>query len=205
MGCYHHTIDFLKTIGRLDRLRFQERPRVDFLDRTEGFTSFDCPPLPAPLHVLAGLFRMKGLGFGDKIRALNLRHAINSNGKHSPNSLTVDQWLTSLGQSETIKTRFWNPMVIATLNQSPDVASAQMLKIVLQQAFGGKSEDSHIGISRVGLSDLYADGASDFIKSRDGDVQTGASVQRLIIEKRTMKAVELKDGERVEGDYFVSA
>ena len=205
MGCYHHTIDFLKTIGRLDRLRFQERPRVDFLDRTEGFTSFDCPSLPAPLHVLAGLFKMKGLGFGDKLRALNLRRAIKSNGRSSPDSLTVDQWLGSLGQSQTIKTRFWNPMVIATLNQSPEIASARMLQVVLQKAFGGKADDSNIGISRVGLSDLYTDGASDFIKSRGGDVQTGAQVHRLVIEKGIVTAVELKDGSRVEGDSFISA
>jgi uncharacterized protein with NAD-binding domain and iron-sulfur cluster len=32
MGCYHHTIAFLEKIGRLDRLKFQDRPRVDFLD-----------------------------------------------------------------------------------------------------------------------------------------------------------------------------
>ena len=170
MGCYHHTISFLKTIGRLDRLKFQARPRVDFLDRTQGFTSFDCPPLPAPLNVLAGLVRMKGLSAGDKLRALNVGRAIKSNGRLSPDSLTVDQWLGELGQSERIRKRFWNPMVIATLNQSPDIASARMLKVVLKEAFGGDSNSANIGISRVGLSDLYTDGASDFIKSTGGDI-----------------------------------
>lgn len=204
MGCYHHTIAFLETIGRLDRLKFQTRPRVDFLDR-DGFTSFDCPPLPAPLHVLVGLLRMKGLGLGDKLRAFNVGRAIKGNGSLSPDALTVDQWLDELGQSETIKKRFWYPMVIATLNQSPDIASARMLKVVLQEAFGDSSKNSSIGISRVGLSDLYTDGAFDFIKSRGGDVQTGAQVQRLIIQKGVVAAVELKDGQRIEGDYFISA
>ena len=206
MGCYHHTIAFLETIGRLDRLKFQERPRVDFLDSSHGFTSFDCPPLPAPLHVLAGLFRMKGLGVGDKLRALNLRRAIGGNGKLLPNSLTVDQWLSELGQSANIKTRFWNPMVIATLNQSPDLASARMLKVVLQEAFGGDSKSANIGISRVGLSDLYTGGATDFIKSKGGDVQTGTQVQRLIVDGGRVTAVQLRDGERIEAaDYFISA
>lgn len=204
MGCYHHTVAFLAKIGRLDRLKFQERPRVDFLDR-DGFTTFDCPPLPAPLHVLAGLLRMKGLGIGDKLRTVNVGRAIKSNGKFSPGALTVDQWLDELGQSARIKQRFWQPMVVATLNQSPDIASARMLKVVLQQAFGGSSKDSSIGISRVGLSDLYTDGAFDFIKSRGGDVQPGAQVRRLVIERGVVAAVELKDGQRVEGDYFISA
>jgi hydroxysqualene dehydroxylase len=208
MGCYRHTIAFLETIGRLDRLKFQERPRVDFLDG-EGFTSFDCPPLPAPLHVLAGLVRMKGLGAGDKLRALNVGRAIKGNGKFSPDGLTVDQWLDRLGQSSNIKTRFWNPMVIATLNQSPDIASARMLKVVLQEAFAGNSKSANIGISRVGLSDLYTDGATDFIRSHGGDVQTGAHVQKLIFEhgeRGRVTAVGLRDGERIEAaDYFISA
>jgi squalene-associated FAD-dependent desaturase len=206
MGCYHHTIAFLKTIGRLDRLKFQERPRVDFLDSVHGFTSFDCPPLPAPLNVLAGLLKMKGLGVGDKLRTFNVGRAIKGNGKRSPRALTVDQWLDELGQSANIKTRFWNPMVVATLNQSPDIASARMLKVVLQEAFGSDSKSANIGISRVGLSDLYTDGATDFIKSKGGDVQTGAQVQKLIVERGRVTAVELRDGERIEAaDYFVSA
>ncbi len=206
MGCYHHTIAFLETIGRLDRLKFQQRPRVDFLDSAHGFTSFDCPPLPAPLNVLAGLLKMKGLGVGDKLRAFNVGRAIKRNGKLSPDALTVDQWLDQLGQSARIKTRFWNPMVVATLNQSPDIASARMLKVVLQEAFGGDSKSANIGISRVGLSDLYTDGATDFIRARGGDVQTGAQVQRLIVEGGRVTAVELRDGERIEAaDYFISA
>jgi squalene-associated FAD-dependent desaturase len=204
MGCYHHTIAFLETIGRLDRLKFQDRARVDFLDR-EGFTSFDCPPLPAPLNVLAGLLRMKGLGIGDKLRTVNIGRAIKSNGKLSPGAITVDQWLDELGQSPRIKKRFWYPMVIATLNQSPDIASARMLRVVLQQAFGGSSKSARIGISRVGLSDLYTDGASDYIKARGGQVQTGAQVRGFVIEQGVVVAVELKDGERVEGDSFISA
>jgi squalene-associated FAD-dependent desaturase len=204
MGCYHHTIAFLEKIGRLDRLKFQDRPRVDFLD-ADGYTSFDCPPLPAPLNVLAGLLRMKGISIGDKLRTFNLGRAIKGNGRLSPGALTVDQWLDELGQSARIKKRFWQPMVVATLNQSPDIASARMLKVVLQEAFGGDSKSARIGISRVGLSDLYTDGACDFIKSRGGDVQTGAQVRRLVIERGVVVAVELKDGRRVEGDYFISA
>ena len=204
MGCYHHTIAFLEKIGRLDRLKFQDRPRVDFLD-ADGYTSFDCPPLPAPLNVLAGLLRMKGISVRDKLRTFNMGRAIKGNGRLSPGALTVNQWLDELGQSARIKKRFWQPMVVATLNQSPDIASARMLKVVLQEAFGGDSKSARIGISRVGLSDLYTDGACDFIKTRGGDVQTGSQVRRLIIERGVVVAVELKDGRRVDGDYFISA
>ncbi|HWN97753.1 MAG TPA: hydroxysqualene dehydroxylase HpnE [Blastocatellia bacterium] len=203
MGCYHHTIDFLQKIGCLDRLKFQDKPRVDFLDRADGFVKFECPPLPAPLHAVAGLLRMKGLTLGDKLRALNVGRAIRSNGM--PESLTVDQWLDKLGQSERIRQRFWYPMVIATLNEDPRRASAKMLKRVLEEAFGGGRANTSIGIARVGLSDLYTGGAREFIESRGGQVRTGAEVLRLTVRRGSIVAAELKGGESIEADHFITA
>jgi hydroxysqualene dehydroxylase len=205
MGCYERTIAFLEKIGCLDRLSFQDKPRVDFLDRENGFTSFECPRLPAPLYAVAGLLRLKGLTMGDKLRAYKVGRAIKKIGKRDQNDLTVSDWLDRLDQSQRIKERFWNPMAIATLNESPEIASAAMLKVVLKEAFGKGIKNAAIGISRVGLSDLYTEGAQEFIEARGGEVRTGAQVARLIVERGRAAAVELKDGERIEADYFISA
>lgn len=209
MGCYRHTIAFLEKIGCLDRLKFQDRTRVDFLDSANGFTSFDCPPLHPPLNVAAGLFRLKGLSSGDKLRALRVGLAINSgemNGSApAAEEMTVSEWLDRLGQSRNIKTRFWYPLAIATLNESPDVASARMLKVVLKEAFGSDRNASRIGIARVGLSDLYTENARQFIEARGGEVLTAAHVQELVVEKGRVVEAILKDGERVGADYFISS
>jgi hydroxysqualene dehydroxylase len=205
MGCYHHTIAFLKRIGCLDRLAFQDRPRVDFLDRDHGYTSFECPPLPAPLHAVAGLLRMRGITLGDKLRVASVGRAIRQNGKAAASSLTVKEWLASLGQSERICERFWYPMAIATLNEDPQVASARMLKVVLKEAFGAGRRATSIGIARVGLSQLYTEGAKAFIESRGGEVRTSATVEQLVIDGKRIVAVELKDGERLAADAVISA
>jgi squalene-associated FAD-dependent desaturase len=202
MGCYRQTIAFLEKIGTLDRLKFQDNARVDFLDRENGFTSFDCPSLPAPLHALFGLLRMKGITPGDKLRAFKVGRAIQRNGGEP---VTVSAWLDQLDQSQRIKERFWYPMTIATLNESPEIASAEMMKVVLKEAFGSSRKSASIGIARVGLSDLYTTGASAFITARGGEVRTGAQVNRLVIEQGKVAAVELKDGERITADYFISA
>lgn len=203
MGCYHHTIAFLQKINCLDRLKFQDKPRVDFLDRRDGFVKFECPPLPAPLHVVAGLLRMKGLTVGDKIRAINVGRAIRRNGLLE--SLTVDQWLDKLAQSDRIRERFWHPMVIATLNEDPQVASARMLKRVLEEAFGGGRSSTSIGIARVPLSDLYTGGAREFMEARGGQVRTGTEVVRLVVEQDSVVAAQLKGGDSIEADCFISA
>ncbi len=202
MGCYRETIAFLKKIGTLDRLEFQDRLRVDFLEKS-GQTTLACPGLPPPFHLLAGLIRMKGLTLADKLRALNAGRAIRfSNGIEDR---TVAQWLDALNQSARINELFWHPLAIATLNESPDTASAKMLVVVLKNAFTGSRFDSSLGISRVGLSDLYTHSARRYIESRGGEVRTNVAVQELVIENKKVMAAILKDGGRIEADFFISA
>jgi len=206
MGCYRHTISFLEKIGTLDKLRFQSAPRVDFIDRTLGLTSFDCPDLPAPINLLMGLFRLKGLTTGDKLRALSVGKAIRASANgFMRNGLTVTDWLDSLGQSERIKERFWYPMAVATLNERPGIASARMMSVVLKEAFSGSRANARIGISTVGLSDLYTGAAREFVESRGGAVEANAPVKNFVIENRQARAVVLKDGRRIEADTFISA
>lgn len=203
MACYHQTREFLEKIGCGDRLKFQSSPRVDFFDRDHGHTSFDCPALPAPLHAFVGLLKLKSLSLSEKLGTLKAARAFRP-GTNGTTGLSVAQWLESLGQSPNIRERFWYPMAIATLNQDPEVASARMLKKVLELGFGGKRADSSIGISKVGLSDLYTVNAREYIESRGGTVQTNAEVRALLSENGRITSCHMKDGGVIAADYYVS-
>src|SRR5271157_6076282 len=72
MGCYHSTIKFLKTIGTLDRLHFQPRLAVPFLDRSGRLTRLDCPDWPSPWHLLLGVLRSGSFSFRQKLEVLQL-------------------------------------------------------------------------------------------------------------------------------------
>lgn len=207
MGCYKHTIAFLDKIDCLSKLKFQKQTRIDFLDTTGAHTSLKCASLPAPFHFLGGLLMMEGITLGDKLRSLRLGGAIRSNGATGAGktNLTVAEWLDSLNQSETMRQRFWYPIAIATLNERPEIASAQMMKRALQEAFNGPPANSSLGIARVGLSQLYTDGARDYIESRGGQVRRGATAERLLIENNRVAAVEMKDNEIIRADYFIVA
>jgi hypothetical protein len=180
MGCYHRTLQFLEKIGSLDKLKFQPDPQVDFLHEGANGSvtraSFKCPPLPAPLHLLGGLARLKTIGWGDRLRALGVGLAVRAlNGDRGRLAeITVREWLDSLGQSERIQRRFWGPMALATLNEAPEVASADMFARVIELGFMRTKRDSAMVISRVGLSDLYTRQARDFIEGRGGEVRLNA-------------------------------
>src|SRR3954471_5059086 len=55
LGCYTATFDFLREMGVLDHVRMQSQLAVTMIDRAGARSQLVCPPLPPPLHLLAGV------------------------------------------------------------------------------------------------------------------------------------------------------
>ncbi len=211
MGCYHHTLAFLDKIGARDKLKFQANPRVDFLHEHEGHARFQCPALPAPLHLLGGLARLSSLNWRDRIHALRVGFAlrtmngvIKSNRAHLADK-TARQWLNELGQTERMQNRFWDLVALATLNESPERASADMFARVLEQAFMHTKQDSTMVISRTGLSELYTTDAQTFVEKHGSKVRLNASVKSIDFADGEATGVTLEDGETIAASAIISA
>ena len=207
MGCYHHTLALLDKIGARDKLKFQTNPCVDFLHEASGHASFQCPPWPAPLHLLGGLARLQTLNWRDRWQALRVGFALrNLNGNRARLAdLTVRQWLNELGQTAQMQSRFWDLIALATLNETPERASADMFARVLEQAFMQSKQDSTMVISRTGLSDLYTTDAQAFIERRGGKIRLNASVKAIDFADEKALGVTLDDGETIGASAVISA
>ena len=207
MGCYHSTIQFLKTIGTLDKLDFQPRLSVPFLDRDGRLTRLDCPELPSPWHLLLGVLRSGSFTFRQKLEVLRLGSDLRTAGrKSSPGeSETVTAWLSRRGQSEGLQRNFWDLLCIAAMNEDPRIASARLFERVLRLALFSSPADSRLGIARVGLSECYTAAATAFIESRGGSVQTGRNVKQFVIADGVCRGVDLGEGGVLESEIVISA
>jgi squalene-associated FAD-dependent desaturase len=141
------------------------------------------------------------------VNALRVGLALKTmNGKRARLAdITVREWLNELGQSPNMQSRFWDLMALATLNEAPERASADMFARVLEQAFLRTKQDSTMVISRVGLSDLYVQDAVEFIKARGGEVRMNASVNRIDFANDKVAGVTLTNGEHIEASAVISA
>jgi zeta-carotene desaturase len=207
MGCYHRTIEFLKTIGTLDRVKFQPALTVPFVGIDGCPSVLQCPQLPAPWHLLIGVLRSNSFTWREKFQILGMRRALG--GAASPpndlSALTVDQWLSGLGQSESVRRKFWNLICIGVMNEDPGIASAQLFERVLKLALFSSSRDSSLGLARVGLSECYTQAAADYISSRGGKVELSTIVRGLQITDGVCAGVTLVDGERISARAVINA
>lgn len=205
MGCYHSTLEFLKEIGTLDRIALQPNLRVHFVEPGGKVTTLSCPNLPSPWHVLAGVLRSNSFSWSEKIQIARLGRKLEKKGVDGAGQLTVEIWLTELGQSERVQRYFWDLISIAALNEDPRRAAAAIFARILKLALFTSPADSCLGIPRRGLSECYTDAARAYIEGRGGRIETGRSIKALCIHQGVCDGVELSDGERIEATTIVSA
>jgi hydroxysqualene dehydroxylase len=205
MGCYKATLHFLRTIGTLDRIRFQKGLALRFLERGGRLTTLECPHLPAPFHLLAGVACSAGFTRQEKIEILQLGWRLRSASRDGGSGLTVHQWLHRLGQSESVRRNFWDLLCIAAMNEDPEIASAALFERVLHLALFRSPQDSRLGMARVGLSDCYTKAAADYIQARQGHIDLSLPVRKLIFNGNRCTGVELVDGDRIQAEIVISA
>lgn len=208
MGCYHDTLRFLETIGTLDRVRFQPRLTLQFLDRQGKASSLTCPNLPTPWHLLAGVVASGGFTSREKLEIVRLGRALDSSSRDEScpsGQLTVDEWLSRMGQSESLRRNFWDLLAIAAMNEDSRIASAALFERALRLALFRSAEDSRLGLAVTGLSECYTQAASDFIAAHGGSVKTGCDVSSFLIVEGECRGVQLRGGARLEAGAVLSA
>jgi squalene-associated FAD-dependent desaturase len=211
MKCYGETLRFLDRVGAHQQVSWQERLEIPFVERGGRRQDFRLKPLPWPLDVIWGLLRFPGLNLRDRLSLLRVGRAARRVGHPQGADVegldrrTVEEWLDSLGQSTQSTLRLWHPLSIAALNEVPDRSSAAMFLAVLRESLFSGGGGSQLGLARVGLSDLFAEPASKYLRARHGEIRMRAQVRRLLIEGGRCAGVMLMNGERLSAGSVIAA
>ena len=210
MGCYTETLAFLRDIDAIENLRTESQLSVTMIDRGGRRSRLSCPPLPAPLNLLAGLFEWDALTWEDRMSALRMagplrraRRALmpGARGIAASPGETVEAWLIRNGQTARIREMLWEPLALAALNQPPNQAAAPVFARVLAEIFGPDPRLAAILLPAKPLHLMYAEPAREFIERRGGSVRTGAAASVTIDGGLDVEA----GGERWAPDAVIGA
>jgi squalene-associated FAD-dependent desaturase len=210
LGCYVETLAFMSQVGALGNLRIESNLSVTMIDRAGVKTRLTCPAVPAPLHLVAGLFEWDALGWADRLASLRMAGPLRRARRElipgareiaaSPGE-TVEAWLIRNGQTARIREMLWEPLALAALNQPVGRAAAPAFARVLAEMFGPDTRLSAILLPAKPLHLMYAEPAREFIERHGGTVRTGAPARLTIDGHLQVEA----SGDRWTPDAVIAA
>lgn len=205
---YAATMRLLKTIGTTSLLAMQPTPVLTFHHPSKGFRTFRLPALPSPLHLVAGVLGSDLFAAADRLGILRAGLAMRRCRGESEQriaSMTVGEWLSSVGQSEEAVRSFWEPLAVSIMNELVTSASALLFVRSLRTAFLEDRANAALAIPAVGLSDLYAIPSREFLLRQGGNVRCSTRVVKLAASQGRMTGVTLPDGSVVEASAVILA
>ena len=189
LGCCTNLIELCEQAGSADKIRWYDKQT--FLEPNGRSSTIVTSGLPAPFHFAPSFLRMSMLGWKDKLAmARGLMEFFR--GYPAEDDESVEQWLKRTRQTERSIRHFWNPILMATLNDRPAHCSTRYAGKVFHELFIKSSTGGRLGIPTVPLSEFYA-AAARLIESRGGMVQLRASVEAITQEQDGRWRVSIAD------------
>lgn len=206
LGCYHATLNYLSLIGSRDLLDVQPELALPFLQQADQISWLRCPRLPSPLHLLAGIFNFCGAGDAWALFR-NRRDLLGDPARRylEWDQLSVAEWLAQVRISKEGIRRFWEPLVLAVMNDAPARVSAAPFLAALHRIVSGGPQDASLAVSRVGLSELLVTPALRFLEQHGSDVQTGVTVSGMTFQDDRIVSLATVSGETVPVSKIVFA
>jgi zeta-carotene desaturase len=189
LGCCTNLIELCEQSGSADKIRWYDEQT--FLEPGGRSSTISASSLPAPFHFAPSFLGMSMLGWKDKLgMARGLMEFFR--GYPAEDKESIEQWLKRTRQTELSIKHFWNPILMATLNDRAAHCSTRYAGKVFHELFIKSSTGGRLGIPTVPLSDFYM-AAARLIESRGGRVQLRASVEAITQEQGGRWRVNIAD------------
>jgi squalene-associated FAD-dependent desaturase len=175
LGCCTNLIEFCEEAGLADKIRWYDRQT--FLTPDGTTSTIEAGSLPAPLQYTSSFLHASMLTAGDKVAiARGLMHFARGNSGSDEESAA--QWYKRTGQTERAIRHFWEPVLLATLNDNAENCSMKYAGKVFYELFLKTSTGGRLGIPTVPLSEFYGAGA-EMIRRMGANVELRAGVERI--------------------------
>lgn len=175
LGCCTNIIDLLEVSGAEGLLRWYEE--LLFLEPGGRRSVLRSGVLPAPLGRAGSMLRAPMLTLRDKAGiALGLTQFLTGYPKDDRESAAA--WMRRTGQTNRAQRHFWEPIILATLNNTSEHCALKYAGKVFHEAFLRSTQAGSLGIPTVPLSELFSR-VAEKAEAAGAAVRTRMSVKSL--------------------------
>jgi squalene-associated FAD-dependent desaturase len=201
MGCCTNLAHFFRTVGTAHLIAPQ--PTLYFMTPDRRVSRFEADPLPAPLHLARTFLRAHYLSLSEKF--LIARGLLRLRLVRPDDDRPFREWLTRHGQTPRTVERFWGVVLTSALNEDVERVGLKYARKVFVDGFLRHRRGFVVEVPTVPLGRLYGDELTAWLDRHGVAVRFQEGVRRLIVEGGRVTGVELRSGERLEADWYVSA
>jgi squalene-associated FAD-dependent desaturase len=205
MGCCTNLADFGRRTGIAGD--FQTHRRLHFIGpdgRRHDFSAAGW--LPAPLHLVPGLLRLRYLSLRDRLGIAAAIARLAGRAGHDPaDATTIGQWLHRQGQSPQAIEQFWSAVLVSALSETVDRASLAAARKVFLDGFLTSARAYELEIPQDPLSEIYDRRVGAWLEAHGVEVHRSVRVRRIEGDGRRAGSILLADGSRRRFDFFVAA
>ena len=141
----------------------------------------------APLHLLAGLAAAR-LPLRAKLEAV--RFGLAALGRGPAPDETLASWFARTGQGAEVRRLLWDPLVLATLNETPERVAALLFHRVFREAFLVNHRASRLVFLAAGWSEV-AERIAHYVEARGGRVLRRCQAEELTLEAGVVTGVRV--------------
>ena len=201
IGAYRHTLALLTKLGVNLDSAFERTPLR--IVSTSGF-ELRASAHRAPWNLVLGVLKARMLNLDERWAMVSFMLRAKRISWTLENDCTVDALLDAWEQPAALSRKLWEPLCIAALNTTRDIASAQVFLNVMRDSLGADARDSDLLLPRFDLGSLLPDAAATFLTRGASKIRLGARIQNLKIEEASVaiasgSATDLADAERFDG------
>ncbi len=153
LGCCTNVVDLVQQAGVADWIRWYDR--MVFLEPSGRETWLRPGALPAPMHQTESFLRAPMLSFRDKL-AIGRGMLQFLRGYPHDDTESFASWLRRTGQTDRAIRHFWEPVVLATLNDGFDRCSVKYAGKVFHESMLRSGAGGRLGIPTRPLSEFFA-------------------------------------------------
>ena len=209
MGCCTSLLWLIQTVGleecfrRDTTLHFVAPPRPNS-NAAPAIHQLRAAWLPAPLHLLPGLSRLK---FLDRRQRREIRRGMLALARARDRDLDqpLDSWLARHGQSPESVAGFWEVILKSALSESLDRISVSHARHLIVTAFLAHPRGWELVVPRVPLEQIYGQRLCDWLTRNEIEVRTGTGVSSIEMRDERVVGVRLRDETELAAERVILA
>ena len=201
-GCCTNLMGFYKRIGVEDRIHWTSE--MTMIEPGGRRSQLGPSWLPAPMHGLPKLLSAHAFSIADKIALGRAFSAMMRPGVMKSTSESLGDWLKRNGQTKGALDRFWRLVIASALNAEIDSIALPYAAKVIRELFMNSAKAGSMGMSRVPLSELYAN-VTPFLAERGGKILLNTHVEGATWDESLAKWTIQTRTDELTSDFVIVA